>query len=114
MDKTDKVLWHQSGVNRAGEPFVQLMQDDQVIGQFTPQQCRDHARAITEAAEAAEQDAFLLQWTQENIGADRNAAMGMVIEFRKWREARGKKGPPSDPKDFMVTPKHEKPEEHHG
>ncbi len=102
-------LWHQSGVNKKGEPFVQLMVDDQCIGQFSPEECRDHARTITEAAEAAEQDAFLLAWTQENTGADLNSAMGIVIEFRKWREARGKKGPPSDPAEFMRTEKHEKP-----
>ncbi len=80
-------LWHQSGVNRKGEPFIQLMVDDAVVGQFTPEEARDHARSILEAAEASEQAAFLR---------------------RRYREGRGKKGPPSDKRDFMVTDKHRK------
>ncbi|HEU0142919.1 MAG TPA: hypothetical protein VFQ79_24580 [Bryobacteraceae bacterium] len=48
------ILWHQCGVSPRGEPFVQLLRGDQIIGQMSPEQARDFARAITEAAEAAE------------------------------------------------------------
>jgi len=56
----DDVLWHQSGVNAQGEPFVQLIQGTAVIAQMSCEQARDQGHAILEAAEAAEQDAFIL------------------------------------------------------
>jgi hypothetical protein len=104
-------LWHQSGVNRKGEPFVQLMIDDKVVGQFSPEECRDHARSILEAAEAAEQDAFMLDFAKGTIGTTEEGSVRLLQEFRRYREERGKKGPPSDRRDFMVTDKHEKPPE---
>lgn len=103
------ILWHQSGVNKKGEPFVQLMRDDEVIGQFTVVECREHAAAILQTAEAAEQDAFLLDFAKTTIGTTEEGAVRLLQEFRKYREARGKKGPPSDPRDFMRTDKHQKP-----
>ena len=105
----DHVLWHQSGVNKQGEPFVQLMQDDQVVCQFNPEQARDSAKNLLEATEAAEQDAFLMEFFQKQLGASFEHAGLVLIEFRKWREARGKKGPVSDRREFVVTDKHEKP-----
>jgi hypothetical protein len=108
---TDRVLWHQSGVNKHGEPFVQLLMDDAVICQLSPEEARDHAKNILEATEASEQDAFMLSFMQEKVGLDVGKAMQVIVDFRKWREARGKKGPPSDAKEFMRTDKHEKPPE---
>jgi len=99
------MLWHQSGVNPNGVPFVQLIMDDKVIGQMTPEEARDHARAITEAAEAAEQDSFLLHFAKSKLGCDVQQAMGLILEFRHYREDHGKKGPPSDPSEFVVDKK---------
>lgn len=99
-------LWHQSGVNKNGEPFVQLMKDTECIGQFTPEECRSHARGITEAAEAAEQDAFFVQYFKQKMELEDHVVFGFLLDFRRWREERGKKGPPSDPREFMRTPKH--------
>lgn len=104
----DHVLWHQSGVNKHGEPFVQLLQDDHVICQLTPEQARDHAKNILEATEAAEQDAFMVEFFKTKIGADDRTAAMLLMDFRAWREARGKKGPPSDPREFLRTDQHEK------
>lgn len=78
-------LWHQSGVNRAGEPFIQLILGDKVIAQQSVEQAREHAVALFEAAEAAEQDAFLVHWFKNAIGVDQNAAANILQEFRKWR-----------------------------
>jgi hypothetical protein len=105
----EQVLWHQSGVNRRGEPFVQLMLDDQVIAQMDPMSARSHAANILETIEAAEQDAFMLSFAKETIGVDEHGAAQLLTEFRRWRERHGKKGPPSDPAEFMVTDKHRKP-----
>jgi len=106
----ERVLWHQSGVNKHGEPFIQLLMDDEPICQLTPEEARDHAKNILEATEASEQDAFMLEFMQKKVGLDVARAMQVIIDFRMWREKRGKKGPPSDAREFMRTAKHEKPE----
>lgn len=91
-DPKDNVLMHQSGVNKHGEPFIQLLINNKVIAQLTPEQAREHAHVVMEAAEASEQDAFMLDWTQRVVGVDAITATGMIWEFRKWREQRtGKK-----------------------
>ena len=95
------MLWHQSGVNQKGEPFVQLILEDKLIAQMSPQEARDHGLAMFEAAEAAEQDAFLLEFHQKTLGVTLAQAMQLVVEFRKWREAHGKKGPPSDASEWV-------------
>lgn len=81
-------LWHQSGVNRAGEPFVQLILGEKIIAQQSVEEAREHAHAMLEAAEAAEQDAFLVSWVKTHIGADERAAAGLLNDFRNWRRER--------------------------
>jgi hypothetical protein len=105
----EKTLWHQSGVNRKGEPFVQLMLDDQVVCQLSPAEARDHASKLLEATEASEQDAFMLDFAKNDIGISEAAAVQLLQAFRRYREARGKKGPASDPKEFMITDDHSEP-----
>ena len=100
----NNILWHQSGINQDGEPFVQLLRGMKIICQMDPEQARDHARAITEAAEAAEQDAFLYDWV---LGKDQ--AMGFIIDFRKYRAERtGKSQGPTRPTDWIM-PEPEEP-----
>ena len=99
------MLWHQSGVNQKGEPFVQLILYGKLIAQMDPQQARDHARAITEAAEAAEQDSFMVEFAKSTIGTTPEGAAGLLVEFRRFREARGKSTPPSDPSEFITERK---------
>jgi hypothetical protein len=106
----ERTLWHQSGVNKNGEPFVQLLIDDEVVCQLSPDEARDHAKNILEATEVSEQDAFMFWFMQTKVGLDVGRAMQVIVDFRKWREARGKKGPISDAKEFVQTDKHEKPE----
>lgn len=108
MSAGEHVLWHQSGVNSKGEPFVQLIQDDVVICQLSPEEARDHAKNVLEATEASEQDAFMFNFLQdkEKFAMTTPQAMQVIVDFRKWREARGKKGPPSDGREFVVTDKH--------
>ena len=107
MSKTPELkeqhLWHQSGVAPTGEPFVQLLLDDQIIAQLSPAMARDHARAITEAAEAAEQDAFLMHFAQTQIGLDFNRAGQLLIAWRNYRqEQTGKSQGPRHPKDWVM------------
>ena len=91
-DNDDKPLWHQSGVNRDGQPFIQLILGDKLIAQQTVTQAREHAQAVLEACEAAEQDAFLVHWVKTRIGADDRAAAGILQDFRDYRrEQTGKR-----------------------
>ena len=107
MPETDetikpRILWHQSGVNQRGEPFVQLVLDGKVIAQQTPQEARDHARAITEAAEASEQDAFMLTFMRERVRLDDESTWIFLRDFREWRTARtGKKSGASSRTDWV-------------
>jgi 6-phosphogluconate dehydrogenase len=85
MSEENFPLWHQSGVNRAGEPFIQLILGDKVIAQQTPEMAREHAHAVLEAAEAAEQDAFLVHWVKNVLHQDENVAGHILVDFRNWR-----------------------------
>lgn len=106
----ESVLWHQSGVAPNGEPFVQLLRNDQIVAQMSPEQARDHARAITEAAEAAEQDAFIMEFAQKKIGLDFDRAGHLLIEFRNFRAERtGKSQGPTNPRDWVFPPKDKMP-----
>lgn len=87
MSKDEGILWHQSGVNRDGEPFIQLIRNDQVIAQMSVAQAREHGLAILEAAEAAEQDAFLMHFAQDRLGVDQKIAAQILQDFRQFRRA---------------------------
>lgn len=87
-EKIEKVLWHQSGVNRAGEPFVQLIMGEEVIAQMSVEQARDHGHAIIESAEAAEQDAFIVDWVKVHMGLGDAQAAGLLQDYRAWRMVR--------------------------
>src|SRR5260370_17494646 len=82
-DSKEHVLWHQSGVNSKGEPFVQLIQDDVVICQLSPEEARDHAKNVLEATEASEQDAFMLSFMQQKEGLDVARPMQVIVDFKK-------------------------------
>lgn len=101
--KRERVLWHQSGVSPKGEPFVQLILDNEVIAQMSPEQARDHARTLTEAAEAAEQDAFLIDFGRNKLGLDREREGVLLVAFREWRaEQTGKSQGPRDKRDWVM------------
>ena len=79
-------LDHESGVHQDGEPFIQLIRGDQLIGQMSPQDARDHALAMIEAAEAAEQDAFLVWFVKNKLHGDEHMAVSLLVGFCEWRE----------------------------
>lgn len=56
--------------------------------QMSPAEARDLALNLLESAEAAEQDAFLFEWAQKEVGVDDAGAATLLAEFRKWREDR--------------------------
>jgi hypothetical protein len=95
-------LWHQAGVNLKGEPFVQLTKDENVIGQFTPQQAREFAMTVVEAAEAAECDAVLFRWLTEMVGSEPEKAMAAIVDFRRMRAETGKKHGALSKEDWVM------------
>lgn len=107
----NRTLWHQSGVSPTGEPFIQLLLDEQIIAQLSPEMARDHARAILEAAEAAEQDAFIMAFAQKRIGLDFTQAGRLLMDFRAYRaELTGKSQGPSNPRDWVMPPPDKMPD----
>ena len=98
-------LWHQSGVTRAGEPFIQLILGDKVVAQQSPEMAREHALAMLEAAEAAEQDAFIVWFAKNRMGVDENVAAHILVDFRDWRrEHTGKRSGQEVIPDRKVNP----------
>lgn len=89
---------------------MQLLLDGEIIAQLSPELARDHARAITEAAEAAEQDAFLMDFAQKSIGLDFQRAGLLLVAFRNFRgERTGKSQGPTDPRQWVMPPKDKMP-----
>ena len=106
----NNVLWHQSGINAKGEPFVQLIRGREVIAQMSVDEARDHGNTIIEAAEAAETDAFIFDWVCNVVGSGPQEAVGLLVDFRKYRvERTGKKHGATHPRDWVMPPE-DKPE----
>ena len=81
-------LWHQSGVNGRGEPFIQLIKGTEIIAQMNLDEAREHALAVLEAAEASEQDAFIYDWVKNKVGCGPEQAAGLLGDFRRYRMER--------------------------
>jgi len=78
-----------SGRNR--EPYVTIEWGKQKA-QLTPAEARRHAQIITEAADAAISDAFLISWLSERVGVHDvttvSALASVTVEkipMRTWR-----------------------------
>ncbi len=102
MPDDREIIWHQSGVNRDGDPFIQLIRGTEVIAQMSVEQARDHGMAMLESAEAAEQDAFIVFFMKSKVGVGDREAAGILKDFRDFRrEHTGKRSgqevlPPKD------------------
>jgi hypothetical protein len=90
-----KTILVTSGYGRnTRQPFVEI-KDDRLKAplQLAPNEARDLALNLLQAAEAAEQDAFIFEFhsgfvdgteaEKKNIGAN------MLVQFRKWRDEHG-------------------------
>lgn len=69
--------------NKLKEPF-----------QLSPEEARDFALNLIEAAEAAEQDAFIFEFHRDFVrdaseDERNNIGANMLINFRKWRDDHG-------------------------
>lgn len=86
--------------SKTGEALVDLILQEtpkveRPIAQMTVEQARDHAKAVMECAEAAEQDAFLVHFARDVLAKDlteeekQGCAANLVNDFRKWRSVYG-------------------------
>lgn len=102
---TTRGIWHQSGVNSEGKPFVQITLDGELVGQITPAEAREMAFHVIAAAEASEQDAFIMSWVQASLGLSFEQAGAVLVDFRKFREeSTGKKSGPKSMSDEYAMP----------
>lgn len=91
MSNKWKVIRVESGYGgNTRQPFVEI-KDDRLKApmQLSPEEARDLALNILEAAEAAEQDAFMFEFVSKDLHAGDQAAANIISEFRKWRDDHG-------------------------
>jgi len=74
---------------RTGEGVVEMQWGDKKA-QFTADEAREQGHSFLECAEAAETDAFMVEFF-ESIGGNRENAIKMLLAFRTFREKRNKK-----------------------
>ena len=72
-------------------PFVELTLPERAPIQLEIDEARLVDQMILEACEAAEQDAFLVEWTMEHLDLELPHAAALLREFRAWRERRREK-----------------------
>lgn len=74
------------------QPYVQiLIEAADWMTQMPPEAARELAANLTQAAEAAEGDGFLMSFFKERLGVtDTNQLAGVLIAFREYRDAQRK------------------------
>ena len=65
-------------------PFVSIRWG-QMACQLTPEEARQHAYGILEAAEAAESDSIMIRFLQEKVGLEKADLSQILQEFRIFR-----------------------------
>jgi hypothetical protein len=75
------------------KPYVQLMvtYDDgmeELLTQWTPAETRCHAVRLCRIAEAAEADAFMVDFLTKKIGIELRNTGGVLEDFREYRRQR--------------------------
>lgn len=85
---SDAMIWAKSLVSRTtGEGVVEFTWGDKQA-QLTCEEARKHALGVLECAEAAETDAFIVEFFHQELGMERDKAIGILVSFRGYREKR--------------------------
>ena len=74
------------------QPLVQVQWGDRKPFTISPAEARDLAANLLGAAEAAEQDAFVVEFAREKLDCTDQHAGAFLTEFRRWREEYAAKG----------------------
>lgn len=81
-------FWVNSGYGlHTRQPFVS-MHDGDWVRQVSPEEARQIARNLMEAAEAAEVDDFLITWAQQSMDVPLDSAVNLLAMYREHRDAR--------------------------
>lgn len=76
---------------KSKQALVTLQWGDRTPFQFPPTKAREIAMMLLEAAEAAEQDGFVVEFFKDKIGVGEEEVAVILNEFRVWRDKeRGK------------------------
>lgn len=70
------------------QPFVEVTLPGHKSMQFDPQSARDLALSLLEGAEAAEQDAFLVEFSMKEFGVSLAQAGTLLVKARESRDKR--------------------------
>jgi hypothetical protein len=94
-DQKDRnMIWASSSVHADDRaPWVHLQWADK-SGMLTPDEARQFALSVLDAAEAAEHDAFLVRFLTDNIESDFSTAIAVLREFREMRERKPRRPAP--------------------
>ena len=88
-EKPPKTLWGSSGYGvKTKEPFVNIAMPGGEYVQLDIEGARHHALAVLECAEAAVQDAFLVEWVKDATKTNDQGAGVLLNEYREWRKRR--------------------------
>ena len=95
-----------SGVNRRGEPFIQLVKiidgKRELMGQLAADELRELCANGLQAAEAAETDAFLVGYFRERLKLGDAQMAGVLADFRDYRAELGH-SEPVDPEHWSAV-----------
>lgn len=82
---TDQYLVTSGYGQNTKEPYVEVKAPKLHV-QMSPENARDLAFNLLQAAEGAYSDAFLVEFSKHALGEDEQAAAVLLHEFRQWRE----------------------------
>jgi hypothetical protein len=68
-----------------GKPFLHLMQDGKLIGQWTPDDARQHALAVLQAVENLGADTAYLRALEQHVSLDRPTALAVISGLAEYR-----------------------------
>ncbi len=73
-------------------PYVELRLPERPPMQLEIDEARLVGQMIIEACEAAEQDAFMVEFGMQELNLSMQEAGGLLHQYRQWRERRRQKG----------------------
>ena len=84
----DGMIWCKSLVSNTTHEGVVEFTWGEHRAQLTCEEAREHARGVMECAEAAETDAFLVEYFVDELKLEFERAVMMMRQFRGFREQR--------------------------
>lgn len=88
IGKDEETIWITSLVSsRTKEGVVELNWGDKKA-QLSPEEARKHALKILECADAAETDAFIVEFFVKRLGQEFDKALMILQDFRSFRDER--------------------------